>query len=262
MYRIKSRTTKNRALQLPQTYRNTNPYVSTSTGVTHRNNVSKPQTRNTQMKDKVLPNISQVKYKKTKVEDHHRISIISNQTKSVTACNDNLKSRTSNVNVVCATCGKYCTTLPITCRPLDVTQAHYGQSISVFDADTENQRRQFANDTSGLDPQSQKAQIMTNPDPAPTCKMFLLLADITVHHNRNHPLLKVHGNPSKPVQIRRQLATDPEMCMFALTVSIAEPNNIKEAMANHAWTEAMQEELHQFDRTTSQGNSLTTNLFG
>nr|GFC26545.1 retrovirus-related Pol polyprotein from transposon TNT 1-94 [Tanacetum cinerariifolium] len=56
------------------------------------------------------------------------------------------------------------------------------------------------------------------------------------------------GNPSRPVQTRRKLATDPEMCMFALTVSTAEPKNIKEAMANSAWIEAMQEELHQFDR--------------
>ncbi|GJY93711.1 retrovirus-related pol polyprotein from transposon TNT 1-94 [Tanacetum coccineum] len=38
------------------------------------------------------------------------------------------------------------------------------------------------------------------------------------------------------------------MCMFALTVSIAELKNIKEAMADSAWIEAMQEELHQFDR--------------
>ncbi|GJS97460.1 retrovirus-related pol polyprotein from transposon TNT 1-94 [Tanacetum coccineum] len=106
MYQIESRTTQNRAPQLPQTYRNTNPYVSTSTGVTHRTNVSRPQTRNTQMKDKVVPNISQVKYKKTEVEDHQRISSISNQTKSVTTCNDSLKSKTSNVNAVCATCGK------------------------------------------------------------------------------------------------------------------------------------------------------------
>ncbi|GJR59731.1 retrovirus-related pol polyprotein from transposon TNT 1-94 [Tanacetum coccineum] len=106
MYRINNSTTQNRAPQLPQTYRNTNPRVSTSTGVTHKTNVSRPQTRNTQMKDKVVPNISQVKYKKTEVEDHNRISSISNQTKSVTACNDSLKSRTSNVNVVCATCEK------------------------------------------------------------------------------------------------------------------------------------------------------------
>ncbi|GJR76105.1 integrase, catalytic region, zinc finger, CCHC-type containing protein [Tanacetum coccineum] len=59
------------------------------------------------MKDKVLPNTSQVKFKKTEVEDHPRISRISKQTKSVTACNDSLNSRTSNVNAVCATCGKY-----------------------------------------------------------------------------------------------------------------------------------------------------------
>ncbi|GJW53826.1 retrovirus-related pol polyprotein from transposon TNT 1-94 [Tanacetum coccineum] len=42
---------------------------------------------------------------------------------------------------------------------------------------------------------------------------------------KDHLLSQVHRNPSKPVQTRRQLATDPEMCMFALT-----------------------EELHQFDR--------------
>ncbi|GKA50253.1 retrovirus-related pol polyprotein from transposon TNT 1-94, partial [Tanacetum coccineum] len=38
------------------------------------------------------------------------------------------------------------------------------------------------------------------------------------------------------------------MCMFTLTVNTAEPKNIKEAMADSAWIEAMQEELHQFDR--------------
>ncbi|GKE54576.1 gag-pol polyprotein [Tanacetum coccineum] len=65
---------------------------------------------------------------------------------------------------------------------------------------------------------------------------------------KDHPLEQVHGNLSKPVQTRRQLATDPEMCMFALTVSTAEPKNIKEAMVDSAWIEAMQEELHQFDR--------------
>ncbi|GJT71951.1 retrovirus-related pol polyprotein from transposon TNT 1-94 [Tanacetum coccineum] len=65
---------------------------------------------------------------------------------------------------------------------------------------------------------------------------------------KDHPLEQVRGNPSKPVQTRRQLATDPEMCMFALTVSTAKPKTIKQAMADFAWIEAMQEELHQFDR--------------
>nr|GEW52904.1 hypothetical protein [Tanacetum cinerariifolium] len=64
----------------------------------------------------------------------------------------------------------------------------------------------------------------------------------------DHPLEQVRGNPSRPVQTKRKLATYLEMCMFALTVSTAEPKNIKEAMADSAWIEAMQEELHQFDR--------------
>nr|GEU37133.1 Gag-Pol polyprotein [Tanacetum cinerariifolium] len=36
---------------------------------------------------------------------------------------------------------------------------------------------------------------------------------------KDHPLEQVRGNPSKPVQTRRQIATDPEMCMFALTAN-------------------------------------------
>ncbi|GKD83836.1 retrovirus-related pol polyprotein from transposon TNT 1-94 [Tanacetum coccineum] len=50
------------------------------------------------------------------------------------------------------------------------------------------------------------------------------------------------------VRTRHQLETDGEMCMFALTVSQTEPKNIKESMADSAWIESMQEELHQFDR--------------
>ncbi|GJR43091.1 retrovirus-related pol polyprotein from transposon TNT 1-94 [Tanacetum coccineum] len=56
---------------------------------------------------------------------------------------------------------------------------------------------------------------------------------------KDHPLEQVRGNPSKPVQTRRQLATNPKMCMFALTVSTAEPKNIKEAMADLAWIEGV-----------------------
>ncbi|GJS21139.1 hypothetical protein Tco_0449771 [Tanacetum coccineum] len=106
MYRIDTRITQTRAPQLPQTSKNTNPCVSTSIGVIHRTSVSRPQLKSTQMKDKVVQNNIQVKFKKTEVEDHHRISSISNKTKHVTACNDSLKSKTSNVNAVCVTCGK------------------------------------------------------------------------------------------------------------------------------------------------------------
>nr|GEX83119.1 ribonuclease H-like domain-containing protein [Tanacetum cinerariifolium] len=65
-----------------------------------------PQHRSNQLENKVVPNNSQVKLEKTQVEEHLKISSISNKTKSVTAYNDSLSSRTSNANVVCATCEK------------------------------------------------------------------------------------------------------------------------------------------------------------
>nr|GEX68807.1 hypothetical protein [Tanacetum cinerariifolium] len=65
---------------------------------------------------------------------------------------------------------------------------------------------------------------------------------------KDHPLEQVIGNPSQPVRTRRQQESDTEMCMFTLTVSRTEPNNIKESMADSAWIKSMQEELHQFDR--------------
>nr|GEZ32895.1 retrovirus-related Pol polyprotein from transposon TNT 1-94 [Tanacetum cinerariifolium] len=106
MYRIDNRTTHTKAPQLPQNVRNTNLRVSTSTGVNHKPNVSRPQPKSNQSRNKVLPNNSQVKVKKTQVEVHPRIPSVSNKIKFVTACKDSLNSRTLNANAVCATCNK------------------------------------------------------------------------------------------------------------------------------------------------------------
>nr|GEU98410.1 retrotransposon protein, putative, Ty1-copia subclass [Tanacetum cinerariifolium] len=64
----------------------------------------------------------------------------------------------------------------------------------------------------------------------------------------DHPLEQVIGEPSRPVLKRNQLRSDGDMCMYALTVSTMEPNNVKEAMTDPAWIESMQEELLQFKR--------------
>nr|GEZ43589.1 hypothetical protein [Tanacetum cinerariifolium] len=106
MYRIDNRTAHIRAPQLPQTVRNTNPHVSTSIGVNHTTNVSRPQLKSNQSRDKVLPNNSQVKAKKTQGEVHPRIPIVSNKMKSVTVCKDSLNSITLIANAICATCNK------------------------------------------------------------------------------------------------------------------------------------------------------------
>nr|GEU73790.1 retrovirus-related Pol polyprotein from transposon TNT 1-94 [Tanacetum cinerariifolium] len=58
--------------------------------------------------------------------------------------------------------------------------------------------------------------------------------------------------PSRPVLIRNQLRSDGDMCMYALTVSIMEPKNVKEVMTDLAWIDSMQEELLQFKRLDSK----------
>nr|GEV04468.1 copia protein [Tanacetum cinerariifolium] len=65
---------------------------------------------------------------------------------------------------------------------------------------------------------------------------------------KDHPLEQVIRNPSQSIRTRRQLETNGEMCMFALIMSQTKLKNIKKAMTDSAWIEAMQEELYQFDR--------------
>nr|GEU44978.1 retrovirus-related Pol polyprotein from transposon TNT 1-94 [Tanacetum cinerariifolium] len=106
-----------------------------------------------------------------------------------------------------------------------------------------------ANNTSGLIPQRQKASDYDNSNPMPQRKDVFSSADVDVPSQQELDLL---FGPL-PVQTRRQLATDPEMCMYALTMSTAEPKNIKEAVGDSAWIEAMQEEIHHFDRLQEVG---------
>ncbi|GKA08946.1 retrovirus-related pol polyprotein from transposon TNT 1-94 [Tanacetum coccineum] len=100
MYRISTTTTQSRTPQLPHASRNTNPYVSKSIGVNHYTSVSRPQLKCYQVKDKVVPNNSQVKFNHKEVEEHHRISSISRKTKSVTAYLNDVNARTKKPKVV------------------------------------------------------------------------------------------------------------------------------------------------------------------
>nr|GEV09534.1 hypothetical protein [Tanacetum cinerariifolium] len=486
---------------LPQTsrqatVRNTNPRVSTSTRVNHKTKVSRPQHRSNQMKHKAVSNNRQVKLKKTQVEEHPRIPSLSNKIKSITSCNDNLNYKTSNANVVCATCGKCladsdrftCVTkmlndvnartknpnvVPMNTRKpkghanksvatphnkkvasksttqkpksyyrmlyektskawkwwieqqcpsgykwvpkikmqwivqlilfivdsrcmkhmtgnlkllcnfvekflgtvrfgndlfapilgygdlfqgnITINMVYYVKGLNhnllsagqFYDADLEVAFRKstcFVRDLQGNDlltdydnfdpvtqlqnvsssadahvPSQQELDLLFGPlydefftagtlsvnksstptnnynqqDTQPTTNIQSTLAPSTptyVHAEKNndnqakeehlqddeftnpfctpvhevvesssHNIEQVRGNPSKPVQTRRQLATYPEMCMFALTMSTSEPKNIKEAMADSAWIEAMQEELHQFDRLQDEDQTVIRN---
>nr|GEZ69220.1 hypothetical protein [Tanacetum cinerariifolium] len=65
----------------------------------------RPQLKSNQMEDRVMLNNSQGK--KQEVESHRRNVKFSNNKTSVTACNDSLNAKTTNLNFVCVTCRKY-----------------------------------------------------------------------------------------------------------------------------------------------------------
>ncbi|GJU93043.1 retrovirus-related pol polyprotein from transposon TNT 1-94 [Tanacetum coccineum] len=65
---------------------------------------------------------------------------------------------------------------------------------------------------------------------------------------KDHPLEQVIGEPSRPVLTRNQLRTDGDMCIYALTVSIMEPRNIKEARSDPRMDYSMQESFLYFKR--------------
>nr|GEU37701.1 hypothetical protein [Tanacetum cinerariifolium] len=74
----------------------------------------------------------------------------------------------------------------------------------------------------------------------------------TVHHLskwiKDHPLDNVIGNPSRSVSTRKQLATDALWCLYNFVLSKVEPKNFKFAITEDCWFQAMQDEIHEFDR--------------
>nr|GEV27733.1 hypothetical protein [Tanacetum cinerariifolium] len=104
MYKLYTKPIQTRTTQLPNDSRKTNKRVSFSTGVIPTTSVNRPQLKSNPMIDRVMLNNSQGK--KQEVEDQRRNVKFSKNKTSVTACNDSLNAKTSNVKFVCATCGK------------------------------------------------------------------------------------------------------------------------------------------------------------
>ncbi|GJU58987.1 retrovirus-related pol polyprotein from transposon TNT 1-94 [Tanacetum coccineum] len=76
----------------------------------------------------------------------------------------------------------------------------------------------------------------------------------TQHHEHvrkwtdSHPIDNIIGNPSRPVSTRKQLATDALWCFYNSVLSKVEPKNFQSAATEDCWFQAMQDEIHEFDR--------------
>ncbi|GJS86402.1 retrovirus-related pol polyprotein from transposon TNT 1-94 [Tanacetum coccineum] len=65
---------------------------------------------------------------------------------------------------------------------------------------------------------------------------------------KDHPIANVIDNPSRFVSTRKQLQTDAMWCFFDAFLTSVEPKNFKQAMTEPSWIDAMQEEIHEFER--------------
>nr|GEX12987.1 putative reverse transcriptase domain-containing protein [Tanacetum cinerariifolium] len=143
-----------------------------------------------------------------------------------------------------------------------------------FDEIKEMSETSIDNDTSGLIPQRQKASDYDNSGPVPQLQNVSPLADTIVPSQQelDHlfgPLYNEFFNAgtssvnksSSPTENSKQQDTPPttnntsstEPTIPTINVHAEENNNnqaedTQEAMTDSAWIEAMQEELHQFDR--------------
>ncbi|GJX48034.1 retrovirus-related pol polyprotein from transposon TNT 1-94 [Tanacetum coccineum] len=65
---------------------------------------------------------------------------------------------------------------------------------------------------------------------------------------KDHPIENVIEDPSRSVSTRKQLQTDARWCYFDAFLTSVEPKNFKQAMTELSWIDAMQEEIHEFER--------------
>ncbi|GJX96347.1 RNA-directed DNA polymerase, eukaryota [Tanacetum coccineum] len=125
------------------------------------------------------------------------------------------------------------TDIQSTLEPLTPTNVNAEENNDNQEADTQFQHDEFINPF--CTQVREVAESSSRKFDISNMHTFYQPHDSEYRWTKDHPLEQVHGNPSKPVQTRQQLAINPKMCMFALTMSIADPKNIKEAMADSAW---------------------------
>nr|GEU60229.1 uncharacterized mitochondrial protein AtMg00810-like [Tanacetum cinerariifolium] len=65
---------------------------------------------------------------------------------------------------------------------------------------------------------------------------------------KDHPIANVIGDPSRSVSTRKQLQSDAMWRYFNAFLTFVEQNNFKQAMTEPSWIDAVQEEIHEFER--------------
>nr|GEU56001.1 copia protein [Tanacetum cinerariifolium] len=178
-------------------------------GVNHKTNVSRPQHRSNQLKDKVVPNNSQIVQLTLFIVD--------------SGC---MKHVTGNLKLLCNFVEKFLDAHVPSQQEMDLLFGPlYDEFFNVGSNPQDTQPTTNIQSTSAPststyvhaeennDHHEEEEHIQDDEFTNPLCTWVQEVAE-----SYSHNIEQVHRNPSKPLQTRRQLAMDPKMYMFALTV--------------------------------------------
>ncbi|GJU25235.1 retrovirus-related pol polyprotein from transposon TNT 1-94 [Tanacetum coccineum] len=94
-----------------------------------------------------------------------------------------------------------------------------------------------------------------SPDPSSSSDVIHTIVppdhQVSEHNSKwtkDHPLENIIGALDRPVSTRLQLHEQALFCYYDAFLTSVEPKNYKEALTQACWIEAMQEELHEFER--------------
>ncbi|GKD71573.1 integrase, catalytic region, zinc finger, CCHC-type containing protein, partial [Tanacetum coccineum] len=124
--------------------------------------------------------------------------------------------------------------------PINSTNVETNEEVAVFDSDT------FTNPFTPLE--TKPAESSSRIVDASNMHTFQQPLIYTKRWKKDHPFTTIISDPSKPVFTRRQLLTDALWWYFHAFLANEEPKNYKEAMIESSWIEAMQKEIHEFER--------------
>ncbi|GJX92694.1 retrovirus-related pol polyprotein from transposon TNT 1-94 [Tanacetum coccineum] len=130
--------------------------------------------------------------------------------------------------------------IKITNSPINSTNAKTNEEVAVFESDT------FTN--LFAPPETSSAESSSMIIDTSNIHTFQQPPIYTKRWTKDHPFTTIIGDPSKPISTRRQLSTDTLWCYFHAFLAKEEPKNYKQSMIESSWIEAMQEEIHEFER--------------
>ncbi|GKA76451.1 retrovirus-related pol polyprotein from transposon TNT 1-94 [Tanacetum coccineum] len=139
------------------------------------------------------------------------------------------------INTACYTQNR--SLIPDTPRAIDLANSPVSTSID-----------QDASSTSIPSTQEQEQSPIISQGSSSNVRPSHTLFELLGKWTKNHLIANVIRDPSRSVSTRKQLQTDAMWCYFDAFLTLVKPETYKESMLEPSWIDAMQEEIHKFER--------------